>query len=235
MNPVRFAIGGLAALLSSTSVYAADLALKPVEPEAPVVTPYDWTGPYLGLHAGYGWGSEKDDQSHLFPGTTPGAPDQPGDNFDINGFIGGAHLGYNYQINQFVIGAEADVDFADIKGSQRFSYEGGDVTGKIRLKSDFQGSARLRAGYAIDNLLLYVTGGVALANADLKVYGVSDSNTHIGWTAGGGMEYAFTPNWIGRAEVRYSDFSKKSYQTPDGKVKAGWDQTTANLGVSYKF
>lgn len=232
MNPVRFAIGGLAALLSTTSVYAADLAMKPVEPEAPVVTPYDWTGPYLGLHAGYGWGSEKDDQSRLFPVRQPQVP---GDNFDINGFIGGAHLGYNYQINQFVLGAEADIDFADLDGSQRYSYQSGTVTGTIGLHSDVQGSARLRAGFAIDNLLLYVTGGVALANAELKVNGSSDSNTHFGWTVGGGAEYAFTPNWIGRAEVRYSDFSKKSYQTPDGKVNAGWDQTTATLGISYKF
>ena len=71
MRTICFAIAGLSALLCSTSVYAADLAAQAVEPVAPVVTPYNWSGPYVGLHAGYGWGRENDDQSKLFPNVTP--------------------------------------------------------------------------------------------------------------------------------------------------------------------
>jgi outer membrane immunogenic protein len=222
----------LVMILAASPAFAADLAPQPVEPAAPVAIPYDWSGPYVGLHAGGGWGRESDDQSRLFPGENgPGTADH----FNVSGFVGGAHVGYNYQMQQFVIGAEADLDYADLKGSHPFSYLNGARTGSLRLKSDVQGSARLRAGYAFDNFLLYATGGIALANGKLDVDGVGSSKTHVGWTVGGGLEYAFTQNWIGRAEVRYTDFSKETYQTIDGPVKSGWDQTTATLGVSYKF
>ena len=239
MRTICFAIGGLSALLCSTLVHAADLAPQAVEPVAPAYTPYDWSGPYIGVHAGYGWGREDDNQSRLFTNIPARVA---ADKFDMNGFVGGAHAGYNYQIDQFVIGGEADIDYADLKGSHPYSYLGGFATGRLQMKSEWQGSVRLRAGYAIDNLLLYATGGIAFANGKLSdrgrlfgPYASSDTNTHIGWTVGLGAEYAFTQNWIGRAEVRYSDFQKKGYETANGRVKAGWNQTTATVGVSYKF
>ncbi|MDQ0393164.1 outer membrane protein [Labrys monachus] len=229
-----FALAIAAALsLGSTAALAADLAAPPAEPQAPVVMPYTWTGFYVGAHAGYGWGRERDDQSHLFSQTPP--PPPPPDKLDLEGFIGGAHAGYNYQVGPFVLGAEGDIDYAAITASGPFSYNGGTVVGNLRLRTDLQGSARVRAGYAIDKLLIYTTGGVAFANAKLSTNGAGPSNTHVGWTIGGGFEYAFTDNWIGRAEVRYSDFEKKNYETLYGPVKSGWNQTTTELGVSYKF
>jgi outer membrane immunogenic protein len=226
-------LGSSVALLASSVALAADLAPQPVEPAAPVA-PYNWTGFYAGLHAGGGWGRESDNQSGLFPATAT-ATGVVSDKFNLDGFIGGAHAGYNYQIDQFVLGAEGDIDYANIKGSHPFSYTGGTYVGTLGLKSDIQGSIRLRAGYAIDNILLYVTGGVAFANGKLTTDGIGSSNTHTGWTVGGGVEYAFTENWIGRAEVRYTDFQKKTYQTIYGPVRSGWNQTTAELGISYKF
>jgi outer membrane immunogenic protein len=83
--------------------------------------------------------------------------------------------------------------------------------------------------------LLYVTDGAAFAGAQVKVNGPSDDNNHVGWTVGGGVEYAFTPNWIGRVEVRYSDFNKESYSTSFGKVRVDFNETTATVGISYKF
>ncbi|WP_448952759.1 outer membrane protein [Labrys neptuniae] len=239
MRKISFVIAGLSALLCSTSVFAADLAPAAAEPVAPVVTPYNWSGPYVGLHAGYGWGRETDDQSRLFPvpsttvvqTTTTSAP---ADKFDLSGFIGGAHAGYNYQINQFVIGVEGDIDYSNLNGSAHAVYPGG-IARTLKLKTEWQGSARARFGYAFDNILVYATGGLAVANAKLSTAGAHSSNTHVGWTAGLGAEYAFTQNWIGRLEVRYSDFGKKGYDTPDGRVKAGWNQTTVTAGISYKF
>src|SRR5579859_7915580 len=228
MNRVCFIITGLSALLCSTSVYAADLAAQTADPVPPVVTPYDWSGPYIGLHAGYGWGRESDDQSRLFPLTQPtptATGTQANDKFDLSGFIGGAHAGYNYQINQFVIGVEGDIDYSNLNGSAHAVYPGG-IARTLKLKTEWQGSARARFGYAFDNILVYATGGLAVANAKLSTAGAHSSNTHVGWTAGLGAEYAFTQNWIGRLEVRYSDFGKKGYDTPDGRVKAGWNQTT---------
>ena len=154
-----------------------------------------------------------------------------------DGFLGGIHLGYNYQINQFVVGVEGDFDYANIQDSNPFSYEtiNGPVTGTLKLRSNWRGSARVRAGYAFDNFLIYATGGVAFADASLLTNGTGPSNTHIGWTAGGGIEYAFTQNWIARIEARYTDFEKKTYQTSLGPVRAKWNETAATLGISYKF
>ncbi|MDZ5448251.1 outer membrane protein [Labrys sp. ZIDIC5] len=238
MRTICFAIAGLSALLCSTSVYAADLAAQAVEPVPPVVTPYNWSGPYVGLHAGYGWGRENDDQSKLFPTVTttatPVTTSPPADKFDLSGFVGGAHAGYNYQINEFVIGVEGDIDYSNLNGSAHALYNG-NIARTLKLKTEWQGSARARIGYAFDNILVYATGGLALANAKLSTAGADSSNTHVGWTVGLGAEYAFTQNWIGRLEVRYSDFNKKSYATPDGRVKADWNQTTVTAGISYKF
>lgn len=241
MRTVCFAIGGLSALLCSTLVHAADLAPAPVEPVAPAYTPYDWSGPYIGLHAGYGWGRENDDQSRLFPlgngnngNGNNGNGNNGNDKFDLSGFVGGAHAGYNYQIDQFVLGVEGDIDYSNLNGSSHAVYPGNRAR-TLKLQTEWQGSARARIGYAFDNILIYATGGLAIANAKLSTAGVNPSNTHIGWTAGLGAEYAFTQNWIGRLEVRYSDFNKKSYTTPDGRVKADWNQTTATAGISYKF
>lgn len=248
---------------ASTSVVAADLAPSTPEPSPPAMT-YNWTGPYVGIHAGYGWGRENDNQSRYFNGggsTGGGGTIIIGgvnvihvgsimaDKFNVDGFVGGAHAGYNYQINQFVLGIEGDVDYSDVKGSHPFNGSAG--TGRLSLRSKWQASARLRAGYAFDNLLIYATGGVAIGSAELsatsfkllnidnnwylqRIHG-SSKETHIGWTAGAGVEYAFSENWIGRGEIRYTDFGKKTYDTPLGPVKSGWDQTTATLGVSYKF
>ncbi|HEX7954770.1 MAG TPA: outer membrane protein [Burkholderiales bacterium] len=223
----------IVAALAAGSASAADLAMKPADPIAPVATAYDWTGPYIGLHAGYGWGNEDDNQSTLSEGGPAPVPEVPADKFSIDGFVGGAHAGYNYQIDQFVLGVEGDIDYTNLEGSHRFTVPA--PSGVLSFKTEWQGSARLRAGYAIDNFLLYATGGLAFAQGKLTSRGVDDSNTHFGWTVGVGAEYAFTQNWIGRAEVRYSDFQKKSYDTPDGRVKAGWNQTTATVGISYKF
>ncbi len=221
---------------------AADLVFKPSEPVAPVEPPFDWSGPYLGLHAGGGWGREDDDQSRLFRTNNVSS----NDSFDMNGFVGGAHAGYDYQFlpSNFVLGVEGDLDYTSLKGSHHAGYAFGFLPRTLEMKSEWQASARLRAGYAFDNFLLYTTGGIAFADGKLTNSGnnfgmpiptTSSSKTHVGWTVGLGSEYAFTPNWIGRAEVRYTDFDKQTYTTADGPVKAGWDQVTGTLGVSYKF
>ncbi|SFZ80603.1 outer membrane immunogenic protein [Devosia enhydra] len=239
----------LAALTVSTSAYAADLSMvSPIYP-APVST-FDWTGPYIGLHAGYGWGDETDDQSGLFPSAPsfpgfPGGPFPGADAFDMSGFVGGIHAGYTHQLpSGIVLGFEGDLDYADISGGAQGIYREGFSLRTLGLTSHWQGSLRARTGYAIDNALLYGTAGVAFADGTLTNSGFNESDpipsssetrTHVGWTVGLGAEYAFTQNWIGRAEVRYTEFLQQSYPTFDGNVNAGWSQTTANVGISYRF
>lgn len=222
-------------LLSSlaTGAFAADAVVY--EEPAPVeVTFFSWTGGYVGLHAGYAWGRENDNQSDFFE------PDiEPGDKFDVDGFIGGLHAGYNWQSGVWVFGVEGDIDYADITGNTDFDY--GMTTGNLDFESDWQGSLRLRAGYAMDTWLFYATGGVSFGHAEVTasddLASFSDDNTHVGWNIGAGVEKAFTPNWIGRLEVRYTDFGNEGYDLGDlgDDVDIDWNQTAVTAGISYKF
>ena len=89
------------------------------------------------------------------------------------------------------------------------------VTGSLALANDWQSSVRLRAGYALDRTLIYATGGIAFADdketVTLSLDTYSQTQTLTGWTIGGGVEYALTNGWIGRVEVRYTDFGKTNY------------------------
>ncbi|MCL7999850.1 porin family protein [Brucella sp. 21LCYQ03] len=222
-----------AAFFFAAPAYAADVIEEPpVPPVAPLIaSPFIWTGPYIGAQIGYGWGKG----NNVTDNASENGPAGTGfDNLRMRGLFGGIHAGYNYQFaNPFVIGIEGDINYSDINGSHHLLVPGYDDS--LSLKTNWQGSARLRAGYAIDKTLIYATGGLAFAGAELKTGGISDKNTHVGWTAGAGIEHAFTPNWIGRFEVRYSDFNKKTYDTPLGDMKLDFNQTTATVGISYKF
>ena len=220
---MRLALAAL--LLTSTSALAADLAPQPVEPAAPVVAPvYSWTGFYAGAHVGA-----------LFPDAKVTDPSVGySQKFDDVGFIGGLHAGYNEQFNGgFVIGLEGDIDYTSLSQTKDL------VGGTDKFESDWQGSIRARAGYAFDNILPYVTGGVAFADEKFSSTGalgsVSQSKTVTGWTAGGGVEYAIDPNWIVRGEVRYTDFGKQNFSGLGPTAKVRFNEVSTTLGVSYKF
>ena len=198
---------------------AADLAPYPSEPAAPaqVYLPYSWTGFYIGAHAGYGFGN-----------VDPKLAGAPLDSFDINGFVGGVHAGYNYQMNQFVLGVEADADLTSIHGSTFDPVLG--ATDKLSVP--WQGSVRGRLGYAWDRFLLYGTGGVAFADAKLAG---GNSKGLVGWTLGAGVEYAFTDSLSGRVEYRYSDFQRATFTAPAGPIRSKFDESQVLVGISYKF
>jgi len=230
---IRLAIAAF--LLTSTTAFAADLAPQPAEPEAPVYVPYNWTGFYAGVHLGVvGAGDIK--ATNQVTGASV--------KFNDTNFIGGGHLGYNYEFPQgFVIGLEGDFDYTGLSKTQNFA--GPTFTESDKFKSDWQASIRARAGYAFDRVMPYVTGGVAFANEKFTVsgfntvtgsFGGSKSDTRTGWTVGGGVEYAMTDNILLRAEVRYSDFGKKTYQFVGfNPVKVRFNEWSAIVGVSYKF
>jgi len=195
---------------------AADLAPQPAEPAVPVYLPFSWTGFYVGAHAGYGFGSVDSSLA------------APLDSFDIKGFVGGVHAGYNYQMNQWVLGVEGDFDGTSINGKAT------DGLGNInKMTVPWQGSVRGRVGYAWDRFLLYGTGGVAFADAKLAG---GDSKTLAGWTAGAGLEYAFTDNWSARLEYRYTDYQRATFSTPAlGSFKNRFNENQVLAGISYKF
>src|SRR4029450_11749093 len=117
------------------------------------------------------------------------------------------HVGYNLQIGQWVAGLEGDVDGTDFRRTSGLEPIFGTF---FRIRKDIEGSIRGRVGIAWDRALLYATGGVAFAgieaNYSSPVGFNSFSRTRVGFTVGGGIEYAITGNWSVRAEYRFSDF-----------------------------
>jgi len=223
----------------SGAALAADLPVKAPVYKAP--SAYDWSGFYAGAHIGYGWGHEHDNLSKLIRGAAI-------DRFDIDGIIGGVHAGYNWQANHFVYGFEADFDGSGMNGSASFINSG--RSGTLAFDNNWQASLRARAGYAADNWLLYATGGIAFAGAKSKLdigdpgapppTRSSDSATLTGWTIGIGSEYAFSRNWITRAELRYTDFGTKTFHLTDDvgdavPARVRFDELVATVGISYKF
>jgi outer membrane immunogenic protein len=162
---------------------------------------YRWTGLYLGANAGYGWARSEtleDCQDCTDPISQLGT-------FKIKGFIGGGQLGFNYQINSLVLGAEADMNYANAETSGIAL-----VNGYVQdIRYHWLSTVRGRMGYAADRTLFYVTGGAAFANiyhASFDGEGARESTTRSGWTFGGGIEHALADHWSIKLEYLYADF-----------------------------
>jgi len=236
-----------ALIAAATPSFAADLAPAPMEPVAPIVVPFTWNGFYVGADIGYSWTkADSTYGSDFFPGIS--ANTSP----DANGAVGGLYVGYNAQFNQIVVGLEADAEISGKSGddSRLVDVGGGDFfTLNTKADENWQGSVRARLGYAIDNFMPYVTGGVAWSDWDFthSVPGfgsIDTSDTLVGWTVGAGVEYAFTPNLIGRLEYRYTDFGDSSNNdlVDDGlgglvnvADKVDLTDSTVRVGIAYKF
>jgi outer membrane immunogenic protein len=212
------ALSGLLAFAGSAA--AADLAV-PVDPV------YDWSGFYIGAHGGYGWGDSDNDASN---GASWSA--------DIEGIVAGIHAGYNLQMDSFVFGIEADVDFSDIDGHTPCP----NAAFECDTDVEWFGSLRARAGFAMDNLLIYGTGGVALAEAEfgntLAGVRIDESDDSVGFVVGGGAEFAAWENISLRAEVLYYNFDDFGFAwSNDGGISydSELDFIVARAGVTFHF
>jgi outer membrane immunogenic protein len=218
----------LCALAMSGPVLAADM---PARGPAPVFkafqpAPFSWSGFYIGLYGGAGWGDHDRSNTAGFNNSYKSS----------GGLIGGL-AGYNWQLNNpVVLGVEGDIAWANIKGDD------GGAGGSVD-QSHFRwlGSVRGRVGYAFDNWLPFITGGWAFANIrHTNDFGAGDSfdNARSGWTLGGGIEYAVTPNWTTRLDYRYFDFGSYSNAAPANGVfpySVSNKLQTVTVGLSYKF
>jgi outer membrane immunogenic protein len=194
------------AVLGFTPVaFAADLPLK--APAVAVPAPYDWTGFYLGGNAGYGWGGSTgntiavlSDPAGLFTGYT--GFQYP--NLSPNGGIGGGQIGYNYQTGNWVLGAVADFQFANLRDSGLADVPAFatflETVQTHSAKIDWFGTVRGRIGWAFDKFLPYISGGLAYGKVSstltltapatgFLLSGEADT-VKAGWTVGGGFEYA---------------------------------------------
>ncbi|HXG79869.1 MAG TPA: outer membrane beta-barrel protein [Methyloceanibacter sp.] len=154
---------------------------------------------------------------------------------DTSGVLGGAIGGYSWQSGPFVLGLEGDVLAADISGKRRFNAGANVANPSIDAMADL----RLRAGYTITpNLLVFGTFGGAWAGADLPVggpLGGSASADFFGWSAGGGAEFAFNPNWHVRFDYQFTDFGSETVKYPGGKIDYDPDASTYRGSLIYRF
>jgi outer membrane immunogenic protein len=257
-----------AALMGLTAANAADL---PTRKEAPVyvapILAYNWTGFYIGANLGVSFsnGSSNLVGSPAFL-TLAGIAGIPTSGYGNNtaGFFGGAQAGYNYQINQAVIGAETDFQWmsANPHGSVTSVGAGGltNVTTDVSARMNWLGTTRLRLGFLpTDRFLVYATGGLAYGggsyNASVVGTGAagtdswvgSNNASRVGWTIGGGGEYAITNNVTLRGEYLYYNLGKASTTTvANGNAAADFPGLYAvtstqvqgsilRAGINYKF
>jgi outer membrane immunogenic protein len=205
----------------STAAMAADIPIE-VPAAIPVATFYNWTGFYVGVNLGYTW--TRGDATYTGDAAFLGGPvatgfAPSGFGLDADGVIGGGQIGYNIQFNQFVLGVEADFQFADAQQSAAFTGAVGatSLTSSASTRLNWLGTVRGRVGVAFDRFLVYGTGGFAYADIDVNgsIFGTgalgglawsgSGSTTRTGWTLGAGVEWAFTQNITARLEYLYYD------------------------------
>jgi outer membrane immunogenic protein len=216
----------LAAAVAAPAVHAADLGGRPsLKDDADYGAPrYLWTGVYAGLQAGYGWGESR--QTNTTTLITTG-------DYDIDGFVGGGTLGYNFQSGQIVWGIETDLSYADISGSSTFACVLG-CTSSI----DWLWTLRGRLGLDMNGWMPYVTGGLAVADGEVSTNAAgSSSDTLVGWTIGGGLEVKVDRNWSVKAEYLFVDLGDmRNNLGVNNSVRGDFDELhLARGGINYKF
>jgi outer membrane immunogenic protein len=202
--------------LAASSALAADIpARMPVK--APVMLPvYNWTGFYLGVNIGGAW-TDTDFGS------------------SVSGFIGGGQIGYNWQAigSPFVLGIEAD-----FQGSTQSKSATVFVPFPVTASADLPwfGTVRGRLGYAWDRVMIYATGGFAFQEVELSVtapgLALSSSETSLGWTVGGGLEWAFFDRWSAKFEYLYINTEGV---TVLGVTTGRVENNVGRAGVNYRF
>jgi len=248
---------------------AADLAYK-AQP-AMMTEVFSWTGFYVGGNVGYAWGSstirgtETAPTPPFFAIDTAAISAAASPKLNSDGFTGGAQAGYNWQTGSAVFGVEADIDAFHIRGRTTGTFAfpstlpGGPIgpptaffTSTSSVSTDWLFTGRGRLGWAADNWLLYATGGVAVTNVNVNqsigliapfVFNATTSSTRVGYTVGGGFEYAMDRNWSVKGEYLYVDFGTLNGVGALTPAFAGFTYTnsthlTANIaraGLNYHF
>ncbi len=235
-----------AALGMTAEARAADPSVAQAPPAPPA--PMNWTGFYVGVDAGYGWGDGGADISPPIAGTPTHY------SFTRNGFIGGVDGGYNYQFNDWLVfGAEADFSGSAIGGLRSSSFVVAGLTsyGEASQELQWVGTVRGRIGVPVMNqFLVYATGGLSYGQTEYR-YTLSsvnslsarESNLSLGWVAGAGAEYWLMPFWTVRAEFLYFDLGSRTINDaavgvivrPQSARFPNNDTAVFRVGIDYHF
>ena len=227
-----------AALVVISGSAAADGVYRnPYSYSAPLL--YNWSGFYVGGNAGFAWGHSDATTTTDCPATNPpgyicsqntassanvSVVDAAGSGtLHPNGFTGGGQAGYNLQSGNFVYGVEVDFGALNLGASRSGSGEWfvagpANFTTGSSISTDWLFTARARLGWAMSNVLIYATGGLAVTDLhvhnfyqdDLALGGrenSSNTDTKTGWTVGGGLEMALDSHWSVKGEYLFVDFN----------------------------
>jgi outer membrane immunogenic protein len=205
MHRIVHAVTLAAFALVSGAALATEI--PPFAAPDPTLGATPWQGFYAGVSLGY---------QHGFVGNSPARP---------SGVEGGIQGGHNWQRNQFVFGVEADLQASDAN----------DTFAAWKFSNPWFGTLRGRAGFAVNNVLLYGTLGLAYGTlrAHSALSGVRESKVEVGWVGGGGIEIALMSNWTARAEYLYVDLGAQPYALTG--LSHGIDASFVRLGVNYRF
>jgi outer membrane immunogenic protein len=221
MKRVVFAFIALAATAANAA--AADLGRRqPYYPApAPVYAPlFSWTGFYIGINGGGGFGSSNWDSTG---------------SRDVSGGVIGGTAGYNYQFGQVVAGIEGDVDWSGINGTTNNLCPFG-----CKTSNNWLATVRGRLGYAADRFMPFVTGGGAFGDIRASSPGLPDtSSDKAGWTIGAGLEAALARNWTAKVEYLYVDLGSFNCGLNCGAGfvtdNVSFHTNLLRAGVNYKF
>ena len=191
--------------IGATATRAADLPRSSAPYFSAPAAGFNWSGGYVGANVGYNWGKITNS------GTNP------------SGLEGGLQGGYNWQNGQFVYGAETDLQ---LSGAD-------DTFAPFKFSNPWFGTLRGRGGFAYSNFLFYLTAGLAYGGLKAENGLLTESKTHIGWTAGLGAEVGITSNWSAKAEYLYMDLGSRSYSLTG--TTNGYQANLIRLGVNYHF
>ncbi len=230
---------------------AADLRV-PVAPPAAYAPVFSWTGCYIGAYLGGGWNGEDVNVRDVNGYSRLGGWD-----YDLDSsFIGGGTLGCNWQPvgSPIVIGLEGELGYLDIEGDGFDPFRGNHAVDPPGVRSstkigDWYGMITGRLGYSWDRALAYLKGGVAFVDIESSIsdpWGVNISATKddsvAAWTLGGGLEWAFDPNWSIKAEYMYigidEDRNVCGVASNGGSFCWNHDVSgvhTAKVGLNYRF
>lgn len=233
MRKLLVATVALAALVG-TPALAADMAAPVYKAPPPPAPIFSWTGFYIGGELGGAWANGNVSDS-LF-----------GLNVSSNhdGWLGGGVVGFNYQVSSVVFGIEGDFDWTSLKATGGGVFVPGVGTLQASAKTDWITTVAGRVGFAADRALFYVKGGGGWVGNTASITNLttgaaaSASNTNNGWLIGGGLEYAFTPNWSGKLEYDYLGLRSWSWNSvvfPGDTFTASRNISMFKAGINYRF
>jgi outer membrane protein OmpA-like peptidoglycan-associated protein len=225
---MRFTISGAAAALLLASIAPAGAQAPPPM----MMGATNWTGFYLGANLGGAWGTSNLTASPS--GVTTG-------DFNIRGPFGGGTAGFNWGTpSGWVWGIEGDIDGTGIGGSTNCAAG----LSNCRTSNTWEGTIRGRIGWApgVGNVLWFATGGAAFGDIKSSVNASQGNSTEVGWTAGAGAEYMFSPAWSAKLEYRHSDLGNFTYACSAAScggaaqtIKASYSTDAILAGLNFHF